>query len=203
VTRVVLASGNPGKLRELAAVLEPLSLTLVPQGELGIPAAAETGGSFLDNALIKARHAARHAQLPALADDSGLEVDALGGRPGVWSARFAGEGASDDANLRRLLQELKDLPPQRRGARYRCVLVLVRRADDPRPLIAEASWEGRIDTTARGTQGFGYDPVFVPAGETRRAAELTPQEKNAVSHRGKALATLVAMLTREDYISPS
>jgi len=201
VTRVVLASANRGKLRELAALLSPLSLTLVPQQSLGITSVEETGGSFLDNALLKARHAARHAQLPALADDSGLEVDALGGAPGVWSARFAGAGASDARNLARLLETLRAVPEGRRTARYRCVIVLLRSADDARPLIAQGSWEGRIIDTPRGTGGFGYDPVFVPAGEERTAAELDAAAKNAVSHRGQALAALVAMLAREDYIS--
>jgi XTP/dITP diphosphohydrolase len=201
VTRVVLASANRGKLRELAALLSPLSLTLVPQQSLGIASVEETGGSFLDNALLKARHAARHAQLPALADDSGLEVDALGGAPGVRSARFAGAGASDARNLERLLEGLRTVPEGRRTARYQCVIVLVRAADDARPLIAQGSWEGRIIDTPRGTGGFGYDPVFVPAGEERTAAELDAAAKNAVSHRGQALAALVAMLAREDYIS--
>jgi XTP/dITP diphosphohydrolase len=201
VTRVVLASANRGKLRELAALLSPLSLTLVPQQSLGIASVEETGGSFLDNALLKARHAARHAQLPALADDSGLEVDALGGAPGVWSARFAGARASDAQNLERLLEELRTVPDGRRTARYQCVIVLVRDADDARPLIAQGSWEGRIIGAPRGTGGFGYDPVFVPAGEQRTAAQLDPAAKNAVSHRGQALAALVAMLAREGYIS--
>ena len=201
MTRVVLASANPGKLRELAALLEPLKLSLVPQGQLGIEAAAETGSTFLENALLKARHAAERAQLPSLADDSGIEVDALGGRPGVWSARFAGPDASDADNLKRLLAELDGVPEARRGARYQCVIVFLRGADDPQPLVARAAWEGRIATVARGAGGFGYDPIFVPAGEVRHAAELPAAEKNAVSHRGRALAQLVAMLTREDYIS--
>jgi XTP/dITP diphosphohydrolase len=201
VTRVVLASGNPGKLRELKALLEPLSLSLVPQHELGISPAAETGSTFLDNALLKARHAAALARLPALADDSGIEVDALGGRPGVRSARFAGAGASDAENLARLLAELEGVPAERRGARYQCVIVLMRSGADPQPLIAQSSWEGRIALTPRGSGGFGYDPVFVPAGEWRHAAELPAQQKNAVSHRGRALAQLVAMLAREDYIA--
>lgn len=201
MTRVVLASANRGKLRELGALLSPLSLTLVPQQSLGIASVEETGGSFLDNALLKARHAARHAQLPALADDSGLEVDALGGAPGVWSARFAGAGASDAQNLERLLEQLRAVPDGRRTARYQCVIVLVRGADDARPLIARGSWEGRIVDTPRGTGGFGYDPVFVPAGEERTAAQLDAAAKNALSHRGQALAALVAMLAREGYIS--
>jgi XTP/dITP diphosphohydrolase len=200
VTRVVLASANPGKLRELAALLEPLSLELIPQQQLGIASAAETGGTFLDNALLKARHAAQHAQLPALADDSGLEVSALGGRPGVQSARYAGENASDTDNLQLLLAELKDVPDAQRQARYQCVIVLLRSAADAAPLIARGRWSGHIARQPRGAGGFGYDPVFVPLGEERSAAELTEVEKNAVSHRGQALAALVAMLEGSGYI---
>ena len=200
MTRVVLASSNPGKLRELAALLAPLSLTLIPQGALGIAAVPESGASFLANALLKARHAAQCARLPALADDSGLEVDALGGRPSVRSARFAGEGASDGDNLRQLLAELRDVPPLLRQARYQCVIVLVGSAADAQPLIARGSWEGHIATAPRGGGGFGYDPVFVPAGEQRSAAELDSVEKNALSHRARALRALVAMLGSASYI---
>ena len=200
-TRIVLASGNPGKLRELAALLAPLSLSLVPQDELGIPAAPETGTTFLENALLKARHTAALARLPALADDSGLEVDALGGRPGVRSARFAGDGASDEENLERLLRELRAVADPGRRARYQCVIVLARGAHDAKPVIARASWEGRIARERRGSGGFGYDPVFVPEGSERTAAELTPEEKDAVSHRGRAVRELVAMLERDSYIS--
>jgi len=194
VRRAVLASANVGKLRELAALLAPAGLELIAQGALGIEPVPETGSTFLENALLKARHAARAARVPALADDSGIEVDALGGRPGVWSARFAGEGASDAANLARLLDELKGVPEERRGARYQCVIAWVRDADDPAPLITRGTWEGRITLTPRGSGGFGYDPAFVPAGEERTAAELPAQEKNAVSHRGQALRALVAAL---------
>ena len=200
MTRVVLASSNPGKLRELAALLAPLSLTLIPQGALGIAAVPESGATFLANALLKARHAAQCARLPALADDSGLEVDALGGRPSVRSARFAGEGASEGDNLRQLLAELRDVPPPRRQARYQCVIVLVRSAADEGPLIAHGSWEGHIASAPRGRGGFGYDPVFVPAGEQRSAAELDSVEKNALSHRARALRALVAMLGSASYI---
>jgi XTP/dITP diphosphohydrolase len=200
VTRAVLASGNPGKLRELAALLAPFSLQLAPQSEFGIRPAAETGATFLENALLKAHHAARHARLPALADDSGLEVDALGGRPGVWSARFAGEGASDEQNLRQLLAELDDVPEGWRQARYQCVIVWVRSVGDQAPLVAHGTWEGRIGHAPRGHGGFGYDPVFIPAGEQRSAAQLPPAEKNAVSHRGQALRALVAMLEAAGYI---
>lgn len=194
--RLVLASANPGKLRELRALLAPLGFELVPQSELGIPSAVENGASFADNALIKARHAARASDLAALADDSGLEVDALGGRPGVHSARYAGDDANDARNLAKLLGELADVPDERRGARYRCVIAFVRRADDAQPLLAEGAWEGRIAQTPRGTGGFGYDPVFVPAGENRTAAELEPAVKNASSHRARALRALEAQLAR-------
>jgi len=200
VTPLVLASGNPGKLRELAALLAPLRVELLAQGALGIPAAPETGSSFLANAVLKARHAAARSGLPALADDSGLEVDALGGRPGVWSARFAGEDASDADNLQRLLLELEEVPEAARQARYQCIIACVRSAADPAPLIASGTWEGHIARTPAGSGGFGYDPVFVPAGETRTAAELSAREKNAVSHRAQALKALVAGLAREGYI---
>jgi len=194
---IVLASANPGKLRELAALLAPLGWRLVPQGERGIEPAAETGTSFLENALLKARHAAHRGGLPALADDSGLEVDALGGRPGVWSARYAGEHAADRQNLEKLLAELRGVTPERRTARYRCIIAYVRSAADPHPLLAQGSWEGTIATAARGSGGFGYDPIFVPRGDSRTAAELAPAEKDAVSHRAQALACLVGRL-RDD-----
>ena len=200
--RAVLASANPGKLRELAALLAPFAVELIPQAQLGVRPAAETGTTFLENALLKARHAAHHAHLPALADDSGIEVDALGGGPGVWSARFAREGASDDENLRHLLAELHDVPDGFRQARYQCVIVFVRSTGDQRPLIAQGSWAGTITHAARGHGGFGYDPVFVPEGEHRTAAELSSAEKNAVSHRGQALRALVAMLDSGGYIRP-
>ena len=201
MSRVVLASGNAGKLRELATLIAPLDLELTPQEALGIAAAEETGASFLENALIKARHAARGAHLPALADDSGIEVDALGGRPGVWSARYAGAGANDEDNLRLLLEELEGVPEERRGARYQAVIVLVRGEADPRPLVARGTWEGHIARAPRGEGGFGYDPVFVPRGERRTAAELSAAQKNAVSHRAQALRALVAMLRTEGYIA--
>ena len=200
--KIVLASANAGKLRELGALLAPLALEIVPQGALGIGSPPETGTSFLANALLKARHAATHAGIPALADDSGLEVDTLDGRPGVRSARYAYEGATDTENLEHLLTELGDVPDERRRARYRCVIVLTRSAQDDAPLIARGTWEGRIARAPRGQGGFGYDPVFVPAGSSRTAAELTAVEKNAVSHRGQALAALVARLGAWGYIAP-
>ena len=200
MTRLVLASANAGKLRELEALLAPIGLDLVPQTALGIDSPPETGSTFLANALLKARHTSARAQLPALADDSGLEVDALGGRPGVRSARFAHAAASDAQNLQQLLAELGSVPEGSRQARYQCVIVLTRDAQDQAPLIARGTWEGHIARAPRGSGGFGYDPVFVPAGDRRTAAELSAPEKNAVSHRGQALAALVAMLRTGSYI---
>jgi XTP/dITP diphosphohydrolase len=200
VTRAVVASANPGKLREFAALLAPLRLQLVPQAQFGIRPAIESGTTFLENALLKARHAAHHAHLAALADDSGIEVDALGGRPGVHSARFAAEEASDEENLRHLLAELHDVPDGFRQARYQCVIVFLRHAGDHVPLIAQGTWQGSIAHAPRGRGGFGYDPVFVPAGEQCTAAELPSAQKNAVSHRGQALRKLVAMLDSGGYI---
>ena len=188
--RIVLASGNPGKLAELRALLAGHGCEVLAQEELGIAAPVEDGDDFRANALIKARHAAAASGLPAIADDSGLEVDALGGRPGVHSARYAGPAASAADNNQRLLAELADVPPQRRSARFRCVLACVRDAGDPTPLIAEGAWEGWIATAPRGAGGFGYDPLFIGVADGRTAAELPVAEKNRLSHRGQALAAL-------------
>jgi XTP/dITP diphosphohydrolase len=192
--QLVLASANAGKQREFAALLAPAGIELLLQSALGIDSVEETGTTFEANALLKARHAARGSGLAALADDSGLEVDALDGRPGVWSARFAGAGASDADNIRQLLSELAGVPAERRQARYRCVLALVRSAGDPVPLIARGSWEGRIAMRPAGGGGFGYDPLFVPDGEQRSVAELPAAHKNAHSHRARALAALLPQL---------
>jgi XTP/dITP diphosphohydrolase len=192
--KAVLASNNSGKLRELAAILGPLGYELITQSSLGIDTPPETGATFAENALLKARHAARLSGLPAIADDSGIEVDALGGRPGVYSARFAGEGATDLANLQKMLDELQNVPPDRRTARYQCVIAFARSADDPAPLIAHGSWEGRVLAAPRGTGGFGYDPIFQPTGLELSAAELSAEEKNARSHRGEALRALARLL---------
>jgi XTP/dITP diphosphohydrolase len=192
--RVVLATGNAGKQRELAALLAPLGIELVLQTTLGIKSAEEAGTTFEANALLKARHAAREAKLPALADDSGLEVDALNGRPGVWSARYAGPDATDEANNAKLLHDLAGVPNSRRAARYRCVIAFVRDAEDAAPLIAEGEWEGSIGDAPQGTGGFGYDPLFWPQGLGRTAAQMEAAAKNAVSHRGKALAELLRKL---------
>jgi XTP/dITP diphosphohydrolase len=188
--KIVLASGNAGKLRELAAMLAPLGHEVVSQSAFGIETPPETGLTFVENALLKARHAAGMTSLPALSDDSGIEVDALGGRPGVYSARYAGEGASDQQNLEKMLDELRGVPPERRTARYQCVIVLAHSADDPNPLIARGTWEGQVLTAPRGSGGFGYDPIFQPDGLSVTAAELPAAEKNALSHRGQALRTL-------------
>lgn len=192
--RVVLATGNAGKLREMAVLLASRGLTLLAQAELGVSSAAETGASFEANALLKARHAAAATGLPALADDSGLEVDALGGRPGVYSARYAGEGATDTANCALLLRELTGIADMDRGARYRCVIAFVRSADDPAPLLATGDWEGRIAHEPAGNGGFGYDPVFVPQGQSETVAQMPDGAKHAVSHRARAMQQLLALL---------
>lgn len=194
--RVVVATANRGKLGELAALLAPLGVDTIAQSSFGIAPPPETGTTFLDNALIKARHAARIAGLPAIADDSGLEVDALDGAPGVYSARFAGVAADDAANNAKLLAALATVPQEKRSARYRAVIVLVRAPDDPVPLVGEGAWEGRIGTAPSGRGGFGYDPLFIPAGGTGTAAELSPAEKNSRSHRGAALRALIAQWPR-------
>ncbi len=192
--RVVLASSNAGKLRELADLLAPLGLELLAQDALGVQPVTETGSTFHDNALLKARHAAARTRLPALADDSGIEVDALGGRPGVYSARYAGVGATDTQNLVKLLSELAKVPAELRTARYRCVIAFVRTPGDAFPVIGVGTWEGRITLEPRGAAGFGYDPIFQPLGSARTAAELVPEDKNSVSHRGQALRALLAEL---------
>lgn len=192
--RVVLASGNAGKLRELSVLLAPLGFELRTQSSLGVESPPETGTTFVDNALIKARHAATRTGLAAIADDSGIEVDAIGGRPGVYSARFAGENASDHDNLQKLLTELHDVPAEFRQARYHCVIVFVRGPDDPDPVLAQGTWEGLITTAPRGTGGFGYDPIFLPAGLHSTAAQLPTEQKNELSHRARALRALSAEL---------
>jgi XTP/dITP diphosphohydrolase len=190
--RLVLASGNEGKLREFARLLAPLGLEVIAQAELGIAPAAEPHVTFIENALAKARHASAQSGLPALADDSGVCVDALGGAPGVRSARYAGEPVSDARNNAALVTALRDVADRR--AHYYCVLVLVRRAEDPQPIIAEGIWHGTIVDTPRGSGGFGYDPHFQDAITGRTGAELPLQRKNALSHRGKAMRRLMARI---------
>lgn len=188
--RLVLASGNPGKLRELSHILDGLGYELHPQSEFGVSEVAETGTTFVENAIIKARHAAAHTKLPALADDSGIEVDALDGAPGVYSARFAGPGADDASNNALLVEKLRTVPPAQRTARYRAVIVLMRHAADPSPLICEGSWEGMIQLEPAGTGGFGYDPHFYLPQQGCTSAQLSRDEKNRLSHRGQALTEL-------------
>ena len=188
--RLVLASGNPGKLRELSHILDDLGYELHPQSEFGVSEVAETGTTFVENAIIKARHAAAHTDLPALADDSGIEVDALDGAPGVYSARFAGPAADDASNNALLVEKLRAVPEAQRTARYRAVIVLMRHAADPSPLICEGSWEGMIQLEPAGTGGFGYDPHFYLPQQGCTSAQLSRDEKNRLSHRGQALAEL-------------
>lgn len=192
--RVVLATGNAGKLREMRDILAPWQVDVRPLADFTLGSAEETGLSFVENAILKARFAARASGLPAIADDSGLEVDALHGAPGIYSARYAGPASDDAANNRKLLAELEATRGARRSARYCCAMVFVRRDTDPMPVIAQATWEGRIALEPRGAGGFGYDPIFVVAGGERTAAEFDAAEKNRVSHRGQALRALVAAL---------
>lgn len=192
--KAVLASGNRGKLDEIRALLAGTGVELVPQSDFGIESPEETGSTFRDNALIKARHASSIAGLPAVADDSGLAVDALEGGPGVRSARYAGPHAHDDDNVDRLLAELEGVADDRRGARFRCVAVFLTSSEDAVPLIGRGEWHGRILKVRRGTEGFGYDPVFLDRESGRSAAELTAEEKNRVSHRGRAFRELARLL---------
>jgi XTP/dITP diphosphohydrolase len=194
VKRLLLASNNPGKLREMAALLRSLDFEVIPQGALGIAEAEEPYDTFLENALAKARHASRECGLPALADDSGLCVDALGGAPGVHSAYFAGrEGSREERDARNNAKLLASLAGER-AAHYRCVMVLVKCADDPKPLVAEGAWHGSIARVPRGANGFGYDPLFLVEARGLTAAELSDDEKNRLSHRAQAAARLVQLL---------
>ncbi|MBD9643450.1 MULTISPECIES: XTP/dITP diphosphatase [Pantoea] len=189
--KVVLATGNPGKVRELADLLAAFGLDIVAQTELGVDSAEETGLTFIENAILKARHAAEITGLPAIADDSGLAVDALGGAPGIYSARYAGVDASDQQNLDKLLVALENVPDGKRQAQFHCVLVYLRHAADPTPLVFHGSWAGEITRAAAGAGGFGYDPIFYVPELGKTAAELSKDEKRAVSHRGKALTLLL------------
>ena len=193
--RLVLATGNAGKLREMRAILAPWHVDVLPQSDFTAASAEETGLSFVENAIVKARFAAQSSGLPAIADDSGLEVDALRGAPGIYSARYAGPVADDAANNTRLLRELDAVPDHERTARYRCAMVYMRWPLDPAPIVRQASWEGRIARLPRGTGGFGYDPLFLVGDGDVMAAELEAAHKNSISHRGKALRALVAALT--------
>ena len=188
--KLVLASSNRGKLQELRELLDGRGIELLAQSDLGVEDAEETGTTFVENALLKARHATRRTGLPALADDSGICVDALHGAPGLYSARYAGEHGNASGNIDKLLQAMRDLPDARRSAHFYCVLVLLRHADDPQPLLAEGQWNGRILHERRGSGGHGYDPVFFDPIHGRSAAEMEPAFKNGISHRGQALAVL-------------
>ncbi|WP_105188253.1 XTP/dITP diphosphatase [Pseudoalteromonas sp. T1lg48] len=192
MTTWVLATGNKGKVAELSALLSDLNITIKPQSDFAVSDVAETGTTFVENAIIKARHASAQTGLPAIADDSGLIVDALDGAPGVYSARYAGPDASDSDNIDKLLLDMQG--QEQRSARFCCVLVLMRHQDDPLPLICQATWEGEITEQRSGYEGFGYDPVFKVKGLDKTSAELTKAEKNAISHRGQALQLLLAQL---------
>jgi XTP/dITP diphosphohydrolase len=194
MNKIVLASNNAGKVREFNQLLAELNYEVVPQAELGVEEVEETGLSFVENAILKARNAAQHTGLAAIADDSGIEVDVLKGAPGIYSARFAGEGASDEDNLKKLLHDLDGVADEQRTARFQCLLVYMRHAKDPTPLICQGTWEGRILREPRGENGFGYDPVFYVAEENCSAAELAAASKNRLSHRGQALQKLLRAL---------
>ena len=192
--KVVLATGNAGKVRELASLLSDFGLDVVAQTDLGVDSAEETGLTFIENAILKARHAAQITGLPAIADDSGLAVDALGGAPGIYSARYSGEDATDRQNLEKLLHTLQDIPDEKRQAQFHCVLVYMRHADDPTPIVCHGAWPGMITREPAGNGGFGYDPIFFVPSEGTTAAELTREEKRAISHRGQALKLLLDAL---------
>lgn len=194
MTQIVLASNNQGKVREIGQMLAELELEVVPQSTFNIEDAEETGLTFVENAIIKARHASAEAGLPAIADDSGLEVDALNGAPGIYSARFAGQDASDEQNLQKLLNELENIPEAQRTARFQCLMVYMRHAQDPTPIICQGTWEGIITMEPRGDNGFGYDPVFFVPDQQCTSAQLAPKVKNQLSHRGQALCLLVEAL---------
>jgi len=192
--KIVLASSNVGKVREFNELLGGSGIEVVPQTVYGVPDIEETGLTFVENAILKARNAALHTGLPAIADDPGLEVDALDGAPGIYSARYAGAGASDEANLRKLLEALKDTPDEQRGARFQCLMVHMRHGADPTPRIVQGTWEGSILHTPCGDNGFGYDPIFLVPEQQCSSAELAPEVKNRFSHRGQALRRLIALL---------
>jgi XTP/dITP diphosphohydrolase len=198
MTDIVLASSNAGKVREINQLLAGLHVKVRPQSEFNVADAEETGLTFVENAILKARNAAAHTGLPAIADDSGLEVDVLNGAPGIYSARYAGAGASDQANLEKLLQDLHNVVKDARTARFQCLLVYMRHARDPTPLICQGTWEGRILFEPRGDNGFGYDPVFYVPTHDCSSAELKPDVKNSISHRGRALRLLVDALKAHD-----
>lgn len=191
---LVLASANQGKIKELQDMLGGLGINIIPQQQLGIDDAEETGLTFVENAILKARHAAQISGLPAIADDSGLEVDYLKGAPGIYSARFSGVGATDQSNLDKLMHEMKDAPAGSRSARYQTVIAVMTHETDPTPILCQGTWEGEIAFEEKGSEGFGYDPVFKPMDANCHAAELEKSMKNAISHRGKAINELLKKL---------
>lgn len=193
---IVLASNNAKKIHEFNQLFASLDIKVIAQSEYGVSEIEETGHSFIENAILKARHAAQQTGLPALADDSGIEVDALQGSPGIYSARYAGAGASDEANWRKVLNQLESVADAQRQARFQCLLVLMRHGADPTPLVCQGTWEGHILREPRGQNGFGYDPVFLVPTEGKSAAELPAELKNTLSHRGQALRNLLEQLTK-------
>ena len=188
--KIVLASNNAGKAREISEILSAYNISVVPQSDFNVPDIPETGLTFVENALLKARNACHHTGLPAIADDSGLEIDALQGAPGLYSARYAGENATDEENFQKALLELEDTPDENRNARFQCLMVLLKHETDPTPLIFQGTWEGKILKQPQGANGFGYDPIFYVPEHQCSSAELTAEQKNAMSHRGKALKLL-------------
>ncbi|TGA71382.1 XTP/dITP diphosphatase [Aliivibrio fischeri] len=194
MSKIVLATGNQGKVREMADILADFGFDVVAQSEYNVSDVAETGTTFIENAIIKARHAAKETGLPAIADDSGLEVDALNGAPGVYSARYSGEGATDQKNIDKMLAAMEGIPAEKRTARFHCVLVLMKHENDPTPLICHGTWEGHITTEQKGQNGFGYDPIFWVSEDNCSSAELEPARKKQLSHRGQALKKLFAAL---------
>lgn len=193
----VLATGNQGKVKEMSELLNSFSIEVLPQSLFSVPDVPETGTTFVENAIIKARHAAKLTGLPAIADDSGLEVDFINGQPGIYSSRFAGENATDQENIDKLLNKLEGINPEQRKARFQCVLVYMRHELDPTPIICQGTWEGSITEMQQGESGFGYDPVFWVDSEQCCSAQLTKQRKGELSHRGKALTQLVALLKEQ------
>ncbi|MGN1356194.1 MAG: RdgB/HAM1 family non-canonical purine NTP pyrophosphatase [Succinivibrionaceae bacterium] len=193
-TTIVLATGNKHKVKEINDILQTINLTVVPQNSLQVTEAPETGTTFVENAIIKARNAALQTGLPALADDSGIEVDALNGEPGVYSSRYSGANATDQSNLNKLIENIREIDPAKRTARYWCVMVFMKHAKDPTPIICQACWEGKLITEPKGTNGFGYDPIFWIEDRKATAAEISLEEKNSLSHRAQALKLLLEKL---------
>jgi len=195
--KIVLATGNKGKVKEMANLLSDFGFDVLPQSEFNVSEVEETGTTFIENAIIKARHAAKETGLPAIADDSGLEVDSLLGAPGIYSARYSGEGATDQKNLNKLLEAMKTIPEEKRTARFHCVLVLMKHEGDPTPIVCHGKWEGKILTKPSGQNGFGYDPIFWVPETNCASAELDATQKKQLSHRGKALTQLFSILNEE------